>query len=350
MGPVSDESPSFPELAYLEPDAECALEERTVLLALQGGASLGAYTWGVLDALLEDGRLEFEGVTGASAGAINAVALAAGLASGGRQGARDALRRVWETLAHEAEKYRMNRFEHFTGIVRAIRNMNRSEGFYGLMSNLVADFRLDPNTMEPLRGTLAAAIDFDALSLPDCMEVFVNVTDVESGELRVFRRAEIDIDVVCASSAVPMCFSPVEVRGRHYWDGGLLGNPAIYPLIYGCRAKDIVLIETLNPAADLPQTSQEVLDRAIHIADHAGLLREMRSIKLVTYLLRQTPIPGMREIQLHRIAPSPDLAKLQAGRAFRADEAWFNELLALGREEGHEWLAAKLPALPVGTT
>ncbi len=335
-----------PELAYLDDEAESDLESHTVLLALQGGASLGAYTWGVLDALLDDGRLEFEGVSGASAGAINAVALASGLAVDGRRGAQRAVRRLWETFADEAAKHHLGRLAHARGILRAVTQMRASDGFYGLMTNLVADFRLDPRTMEPLRSSINSAIDFDALSLPQCIDVFVNATDVESGELRIFDRHEVDLDVVCASSAVPMCFSPVEVRGRYYWDGGMLGNPAIYPLIYGCRARDIILIETLSASAELPRTSQEVLDRALHIADHAGLLRELRSIKLVTHLLRQTPIEGMREIRVHQIAPSPELARAQAGQAFRADHAWFDELHEMGRAAGFAWLDTKLGAPP----
>lgn len=321
------------------------LAGRRVSLALQGGASLGAYTWGVLDAILEDGRLTIEGVTGSSAGAINAAVLGAGLAAGGREGGRDRLRAFWEGLAEAADATRRGRFDFLRALVRALPRLRSSEAFYALTTRLVTDFYMDPRTMEPLRGTLERTVDFAALARGGGAQVFVNVTDVQSGQPEVFSGADITADAICASCAVPFLFAPVEIRGRWYWDGGLLGNPAIYPVIYGCTARDIVLVETQPVECErVPETAADVMSRTLDLASRAGLVRELRTIEFVTQLLREAPRPGMREVQLHHIAAHPGLARIEGSRSFRADVPYFRRLRDLGREAGREWLATALDA------
>ena len=328
------------EFQFPDPQPEdTALGGRTVSLALQGGASLGAYTWGVLDAILEDGRLELDGVTGASAGAINAAALGVGYAAGGREGARDRLRAFWEGLAKAADERRRPRFDLLRTLLGSLPKIRTSEAFYALTSRLVTDFYMDADTMEPLRGTLASTLDFRHLSREGGLKVFVNVTDVQSGQPEVFVGSDIDVDAICASCAVPFLFRPIEVRGRFYWDGGLLGNPAIYPVIYGCDAKDILLIETQAAGSvEVPRSAAQVLSRTMELAASAGLVRELRTIKFVTHLLHEAPRPGMREVRLHRIRAHPDLAKAEGGRGFRVDVPFFHVLRDLGRETGHAWL------------
>lgn len=312
-------------------------------LALQGGASLGAYTWGVLDAILDDGRLGLDGVTGASAGAINAAALGVGYAAGGREGARDRLRAFWEGLAKAADERRRGRFEFLRALLAALPRIRTSEAFYALTSRLVTDFYMDADTMEPLRGTLQATLDFTQLYREQAIKVFVNVTNVQTGQPEVFVGSEIDVDAICASCAVPFLFRPIEVRGKFYWDGGLLGNPAIYPVIYGCEATDIVLIETqATGLAEVPRTAAQVMSRTMELAASAGLVRELRTIRFITHLLREAPRQGMREVRLHRITAHPDLAKVEGGRGFRVDVPFFHRLRDLGRERGRGWLAQAL--------
>ena len=314
-------------------------------LALQGGASLGAYTWGVLDALLEDGRLEIEGVTGASAGAINAVALGVGFGTGGREGARDRLRAFWEALARAADGRRRGRFDLLVTLLRSLPRLGSSEAFYALTTRLVTDFHMDPETVEPLRGTLAATLDLSVLARPDALKVFVNLTDVQSGEPVVFSGSDIDEDVVCASCAVPFLFKPVAIGDRWFWDGSLLGNPAIYPVIYGCEARDVILVETMSVKSEaVPRTAADVMSRTLDLASTAGLVRELRTIRFVTKLIHEAPRPGQREIRLHPIAPHPGLARLDGRRSFRADLAYFHRLRDLGRETGREWLASAISA------
>jgi NTE family protein len=316
----------------------------TSTLALQGGASFGAYTWGVLDALLEDGRLEIEGVTGASAGAINAVALAAGLASGGREGARRSLRTFWEALADAAEHRRRRwRLADLPALLRALRGPDSMAAFFALTTRIAADFEIDPEAMQPLRDVLDATIDFGALRTAGAPRVFVNATDVRTRAIRVFSGGEITTDVVCASCCVPFLFAPVAIGDDHYWDGCFLGNPAIYPVLYECESSDVVLVET-RPRERLrpPRSARELLSRVVDLSASAGLARELRMIDFVSELVRQGTGDGrlgrLREVRVHRIDTPPALAALEGTGSFRADRAYFQRLCEVGREAARAWL------------
>jgi NTE family protein len=333
------------EFPNLVPETQ-PLGGRVVSLALQGGASLGAYTWGVLDELTADGRLEVEGVTGSSAGAINAAAFGAGFVQGGRDGARDRLRAFWEGLAHAADRRRRGRFDLIAALVRSLPRLRTSAAFYALTTRLVTDFHMDPDTMEPLRGTLAETLDLRLLARTDAIKVFVNLTDVQTGQPEVFSGAGIDADVICASCAVPFLFAPIEIRGRWFWDGGLVGNPAIYPVIYGCDASDVILVETVTIKKHVvPRTAADVMARTLELASTAGLTRELRTISFVTQLIRESPRPTRREIRLHRIPPHPGLSEVDGRRSFRADVPYFHRLRDLGREAARAWLAGAMAGI-----
>jgi NTE family protein len=322
----------------------------TSTLALQGGASFGAYTWGVLDALLEDGRLEFEGVTGASAGAINAVALAAGMASGGPDAARRSLRAFWEALADAAERRRRRRrLASVWAVLGALRGPDSMRAFFDLTNRIAADFEIDPETMQPLRGVLDATIDFEKLRAAGAPRVFVNATDVRTRAIRVFSAGEITTDAVCASCCVPLLFAPVAIGNDHYWDGCFLGNPAIYPVLYECESSDVVLVET-RPREGLrpPRSPRELLSRVVDLSATAGLARELRMIDFVSELVRQGQGDGrlghLREVRVHRIDTPPALAELEGAGSFRADRAYFQRLCELGREAARIWLEQSFAA------
>lgn len=322
---------------------EKPFQDRTIALALQGGASLGAYVWGVLDALMDDGRLDVEGITGASAGAINAAAFGVGFARGGRAGARNALRDVWEDLSARAARRRRSPLDLVRAVTRYLPRIRSASAFYALTTRLVSDFDIDPDTMEPLRSTLHHTLDLSLLETTDAIKVFLNVTDIQTGEPEVFSGGGISVDAICASCAVPLLFKPVEIRGRWYWDGGLIGNPAIYPVIYGCKTAEIVLVETRSnhPSGTL-KTGAEVMARTMDLASVAGLVRELRTIKFVTELRRENPSSPHREIRLHRISSHPALEQLEEARSFRADLPYFHQLRDLGRERGIQWLSQAL--------
>jgi NTE family protein len=321
------------------------VEALTSTLALQGGASLGAYTWGVLDALLEDGRLQVEGVTGASSGAINAVALASGLASGGAAGARRSLRSFWESLADATEARRRRRaLAGLRSVLGALRAPDSLRSFFAITNRIAADFEIDPEAMQPLRAVLDATIDFEKLRAAASPRVFVNATDVRTRAIRVFASHEITSDVVCASCCVPLLFAPVAIGDDLYWDGCFLGNPAIYPVLYECESSDVVLVET-RPRERLrpPRSSRELLSRVVDLSSTAGLARELRMIDFVSDLVRREGAGGrlgrLREVRVHRIDTPPGLAELEGAGSFRADRAYFARLCELGREAGQAWLA-----------
>lgn len=323
-------------------DRPALLANRRVTLALQGGASYGAYTWGVLDGLLEDGSLRIEGVTGASSGAINAVALADGLAAAGPKGAREALRRFWEYLASAAEGRRRSWRGDIVSLLRSLSNPSSTAALHHLTTRLVAGFRIDSRRMEPLRSALEATIDFERLRSHSTVRVFVNATNCRSKEIRVFPLREITPDVVCASACIPLLFEAVEIDGEYYWDGGFLGNPAIFPVLYACRASDVILVETHAPEAPRPPASAaELLSRVVDVSSTASLVRELRMIEFVSHLARTSGggLPsGVREVRIHRVPTSPLLASLAGAGGFRADLAYFNELYDIGREAVRHWL------------
>jgi NTE family protein len=323
-----------------------------VSLALQGGSSMGAYSWGVLDALLEDGRLEFEGVTGTSAGAINAATLADGLAAGGRDGARASLRAFWTELAHAAERRRLGRMTRFTRALRHLAQPRSQATFHGIVSNAVADFQLDAARMEPIRSVIDATIDFARLRRDAPLAVFVNATNVRTQEIRVFSNADITADAICASACLPMFFQAVEIDGEPYWDGSFLGNPAIFPVIYHCKTADIVLIETRpNQHEHAPRSAPAVLSRMLTITARAALGRELRMIDFVSDLVRMSPDHPMRssirEIRVHRITPDASAAELRDAAGFRVELGFFLRLFELGRQTGREWIERSLPRDPM---
>jgi NTE family protein len=330
----------FPAL----PPKQKPIPGRTVSLALQGGGSLGAYTWGVLDEIMRHGALTVEGITGSSAGAINAATFGAGYSVGGPDGARAALQAFWEGLAQQADRTRRGRFDMLRALIKSIPKIRSADAFYAITTRLMSDFHMGPDTMEPLRGTLGRTIDLTALGRQSPIKVFVNVTDVQTGEPEVFTGGDITADVVCASCAIPFLFEPIEINGRWYWDGGLLGNPAIYPVIYGCEATDIILIETFSAkTVALPETGAEIMQRTIELSSLAGLTRELRAIKLVTKMLKESPHAGMREIRLHQLPAHPALGLVEGKRSFRADVPYFHRLRDLGREAARDWLALAIP-------
>ncbi len=312
---------------------------RRVSLALQGGGTMGAYSWGVLDTFLERDHFEFAGVTGASAGALNAALLADGFARDGAAGARAQLESFWLRLSAVCAARRRSRF---SGAFRSLRDWVGSvtaATVHDVAGRALADFEFDPQTMEPLRGAIASTIDFSQIPRAP-FPVFVNATDVRTFAIKVFEAAEIDVDVLCASSCVPLVFDAVEIGGEHYWDGAFLGNPALFPIITGCDASDIVLVRTAPRSPSLPKDGGDLLARISELSFSAALARERRAIDFVSDLVRQSPEkirPGLREIRIHDVPPHPELGGWK-GRAFDASESNLRRLHALGREASASWL------------
>ncbi|RRD56330.1 patatin-like phospholipase family protein [Comamonadaceae bacterium OH2545_COT-014] len=310
---------------------------KTINLALQGGGSHGAFTWGVLDALLEDGRLDIEGISGTSAGAMNAVALAHGLAQASEQG-------LSGKQAREAARTALKRFWDGVGVMGTLMTgvpLRGSQALLGFFSQWMSPYQTNPLGINPLRRLLEREIDFELLARQQAVKVFVTATNVRTGRGEVFTSERVTADAVMASACLPMLFKAVEIEGEHYWDGGYSGNPAIYPLIYKTEARDVLLVQ-INPveAPAVPSTSQEIMERINEITFNAGLLAEMRAIDFVQRLLAEGKLDPKRykNLLLHRIDGGRLLADFGASSKMRTDTVFIQRLFTLGRDAGTHWL------------
>jgi NTE family protein len=321
---------------------------RAVTLALQGGGAHGAFTWGVLDRLLEDDRISIEGVSGTSAGAMNAVLLAYGLALGGRAEARRRLHSFWQRAAMLAawSPLQPTAFDRMMGLGRM--DFSLAWNLLDLAGRLFSPYQFNPLNLDPVRALLADLIDFDYLREAQAMKVYVCATNVTRGRMQIFSGAEVSAAAVMASACLPFLSQAVEIDGEHYWDGGYLGNPAIYPLMQGCAAQDVVLVQ-INPMRieSVPTTAQEILDRLNTLTFNAGLVREMRAIELITQLIDQGKITdgSLRRFYLHRIADEATMASFGASSKMNADWAFLCWLHGKGRETAERWLGENYDAL-----
>ncbi len=310
-------------------------------LALQGGGSHGAFTWGVLDRLLEESWLQIDGVSGTSAGAMNAAVLADGYAKGGADGAKAALEQFWQRVAKAALMSPMQRGP--LDILLGRWTLDLSPAFIGfnMLARMFSPYDLNPGGANPLRDILQGSIDFDRLAASP-IHLFITATNVRTGRGRVFRNAEITHDVLLASACLPMLFQAVEIDGDAYWDGGYAGNPTITPLVRELKSDDTILVQ-INPVErpGTPRTVGEILNRLNEVSFNATLLKELRMIAL----LRQVADPGSGEgavwasMRIHRIT-SPLMLELGHSSKLNAEWAFVTMLRDDGRRAADEFLSA----------
>ena len=313
---------------------------KTVNLALQGGGSHGAFSAGVLDALLEDGRLRFEGISGASAGAMNAVVLGNALAGAHEDGlhgepasraARAALRRFWDSVG-------------LMGNFMAGVPLPAAQTLMTIFTQWLTPTQINPLGLHPLRRLLEKEVDFERLARQRQIKVFVSATNARTGRGEVFSGARLSVDAVMASACLPTLFQAVRIGDDYYWDGGYSGNPAMYPLFYGTKSADVLLVQIYpietpyNPHAD----AVDIAERVNEITFNASLLAEMRAIAFVKRLLAEGRLDAARykDVLLHRVDGGAVLAELGAASQSRADGAFIARLYDLGRGAGHDWLRA----------
>lgn len=324
-------------------------------LALQGGGSHGAFTWGVLDRLLEDPDLRYDGISGTSAGALNAAVMASGWASGGRDGARQALAAFWHGLADAGGAFgsaaldpwaaTLNWFNPAAGqlpLADYNLDLNPLYQWSQQFTRLFSPYQWNPGRLNVLAGLVQRHVDLAALQRGP-LRVFVVATAVESGQPRVFSGPELSHQALLASACLPHLFRAVEIDGKPYWDGGYSGNPALWPLIYRTPATDLLLVR-INPLhrPGTPDNAAEIADRIDEITFNAGLVAEMRAIRFVQRLLAEQRVePGRyRSMRLHMIADDAGLAPLTASSKLNTDGAFLARLHALGRQAAERWLSA----------
>jgi NTE family protein len=310
-------------------------------LALQGGGAHGAFTWGVLDALLEDPRIEFEGLSGSSAGAMNAVVLADGWMKGGREGARQGLAQFWTAVGRQSPPGMAAHGEGDTiGLSPASKLLATWAAFF-------SPSQLNPFDLNPLRELLARQIDFEQLRRHCPVKLFVAATQANTGKVRVFRESELTIDMLLASACLPKIHRPVTIEGEPFWDGGYSANPAVFPLFYDCDSRDVLLV-LLSPLEhpETPHSVQQIEARIVELAFSANFMREMRMIVQAVEFSGSSYLPlGRLERRLHamrfHMIDSSQLVMLQSTETKLLTYGPFLEkLMGQGRERSAAWIAA----------
>jgi NTE family protein len=314
---------------------------KIINLALQGGGSHGAFAWGALDRILEDERIAIEGIVGTSAGAMNAVVTAYGLTLGGNQGARRALASFWEAVA-DACAWSIMQPSFFDRLVSP-GSLDYSPGWV-LMDTLWrvwSPYQMNPANYHPLREILRAQIDFDRLRRSDKVKLFVCASNVFTNRLRVFDRGDISVDAVVASACIPSVFQAVEINGEYFWDGGFMGNPPIFPLVYNCTSRDVLLI-MVNPIhiEEVPQTAQAILDRINTLSFNSSLMREMRAINFVNHLVDSGFDDGgrLKKMLIHCIDAEDEMSKLGVSSKLNVCRDFLFWLFELGRSRADMFL------------
>ncbi|SDM18112.1 NTE family protein [Franzmannia pantelleriensis] len=318
-------------------------ETKAIDLALQGGGAHGAFTWGVIDRLLEDPRIEIEGISGTSAGAMNAVVVAEGLTRGGEQAAREGLEAFWRAVSEAAMHSPIKR----TPLDMLLGNwsLDHSPGYVMMdfMTRVVSPYQFNPFNLNPLRDLLAELVDFERVRRCESLKLFVCATDVKSGKQRIFRREEMSADAVMASACLPFMFQAVEIDGRAYWDGGYVGNPALFPLMEECGSRDIVVVQ-INPIErdEVPTSAAAILNRMNEITFNASLIKEVRMAAMLKGLISDSgmDIGCYRDTLFHRISADDALDGLSVSSKLNAEWAFLCKLRDSGRKACDAWLDA----------
>jgi len=325
-------------------------KQKKVNLALQGGGSHGAFTWGVLDALLEDGRFDFEGISATSAGSMNAVVMAAGFLEGREDGAREYLKKFWKKVSEAGAVFcpaqsqlPENPFSHF--IPKWMTIENPALQVMNALAQNISPYQFNPMNLNPLRDILDDMVDFKALQKTKHFKLFITATNVRTGGARIFTTPEITRDMVLASTALPNLFQAVEIDGESYWDGGYVGNPSLWPLFYDVEGHDLLIVH-VNAIVrnDIPKEAMNIEDRVNEITFNSAMLKEMRAIAFVQKLMQNDMLKPeyrkkYRDVLMHAIR-AEDVMK-DIDMATKLDTSWpfLNKLCEAGRKTAKKWVS-----------
>jgi NTE family protein len=325
--------------------ARKASSAKKINLALQGGGSHGAFTWGVLDHLLSDGRLEVTGISGASAGALNAVMVADGLARGGPEEARKRLAAFWRAASAGGDLPPIQRA--LTDRLFSMMPMAAGpvQNWFEAMSHYFSPYELNPLNINPLSELIERFVDFKAIRANTGLPLYIATTNVHTGRLKIFANNTITADVVMASAALPFLFRAVEIDGVPYWDGGYMGNPAIFPFLQTTEAEDVLVVQ-INPVSrtTTPRTSSEIINRLNEITFNSALISELRTMDFVNQLIDDGRLPrGMgkdqyRRLNIHRIDLGGLATRLAASSKMKTDFDFFELLHRAGMRAAKKFL------------
>ncbi|PJD94516.1 MAG: alpha/beta hydrolase [Legionella sp.] len=312
-------------------------------LGLQGGGAHGAFGWGVLDYLLEDGRLTIEGISATSAGAMNAIAIAQGMLNNDRDDARQALYDFWLAVS---KCQLLTSFKHkfeIPGMSKDQHTLETSPAYvwFNMMTHLLSPYQYNPLNINPLRDILEHQIDFERIKENPPFKLFLCATNVETCKIKIFSGSDVSVNAVLASACLPSQFQAVEIDGEYFWDGGFMGNPAIFPLIYHCDSRDVIVVH-INPIVRQgpPQTISEIINRINEVSFNSSLMREMRAIAFISSLQddKQSGDLHLKRMLMHSIRADEEMSSYDISSKMNADWNFLTHLRDKGRHTAQKWL------------
>jgi len=326
---------------------------KIINLALQGGGVHASFSWGVLDRLLDEEHLSVEAICGTGAGAINATLLAYGMQTGGRANAKLLLESFWRkvsTLANltSLKPSLMDRFLNN-------KNLDFSPNFMFLdyITKLLSPYQYNLFDINPLRDIITDLIDFENLRKNCPTKLFINATNVKTGKIKIFEQHELTLNMLLASSCLPLFYKAVEINGEFYWDGGYSGNPALFPIFYNCQSSDIVIVQ-INPfnVEEVPTSAQDIIDRVNEISFNSTLMREIRSIAFIKKLIDEKKLDSnqYKDILVHLIGSEEIMTSLGTSSKMNADWEFLTYLRDMGRQAADDWLEKNYDKIGVEPT
>lgn len=321
-----------------------AKQKKRINLALQGGGTHGALAWGILDYLLEDGRLVIDSICATSAGATNAAVLAQGMLNGGNDGARQLLRDFWKAISDAGQLYSPLKLSQTEQLFHIKPEHSAAYWLFDTLTKMYSPYQFNPFNFNPLRDILGSFVDFDQIKAARSPDLYLSATNVKTGKIKIFHNEEISLDAVMASACLPFLFQSVEIQGEYYWDGGYMGNPAIFPLIYHSNVDDVLIIH-INPILrdEVPESAADIMNRINEISFNSSLMREMRAIAFVTRLLEDGWIKEafrhqMKSVKVHAIRADKVMQTFSVASKLNTDWEFMQALFAKGRELAKQWL------------
>jgi NTE family protein len=321
-----------------DPPAQASSNRKRISLAFQGGGAHGAFTWGVVDRLLEDGRIEVEGIVGTSAGAMNAAVTAYGLSKGGPAQARHELATFWRKISEAGQKGPLQPSWLDKMMGNGSLEFSPMWHWLDMVSRVMSPYQLNPFDLNPLRDVLLDVVDFEFMKHQNKVKLFLCATNVLTGRVKVFSHNELSVNAVLASGCLPFLFKAVEVNGEHYWDGGYMGNPPLFPLIYECESRDILIVQ-INPIniPEVPTEAPAIFDRINTLSFNSSLMREMRVINFVSQLVDQGDNRHKR-VLIHTVDAEDVMARMTVSSKLNPDWDHLLRLYAIGRERADAFL------------
>ena len=321
---------------------------KPITLGLQGGGAHGAFTWGVLDRLLEDDRLDIVSISGTSAGAMNAVIAVSGFVENGPAGARERLAGFWKAVSAQGDIFGFRRSPVAAMMNQWSLNYTPAYLAFDMFTQFAGPKDFNPLNINPLRLLVDRTVDFEAIHRCSEIDLYIAATNVESGQVRIFSNAEISLDATMASSCLPTLFHPVKIDGASYWDGGYMGNPPLSPLVEKGRSSDIVIVQ-VNPTVrpGVPRAARDIMNRMNELSGNSALMHELRTLDLVARLMESGKLSedDYPRMFIHRVNVCEDTSKLDASSKMNTEWDFLIFLRDLGRGCAESWLAENFDAL-----